>query len=118
MVSTPPATNTSPSPALIACAAPGAARQQRARPRPVAVVFARLIGAAQNDVVDARRVDARSLHDRLDGNGRESIGAAAGERPAVLPDGRSQCRTDVRLAIAHTDLYRLHSATHTVFVSV
>jgi hypothetical protein len=74
----------------------------------VAVVFAGLVGAAQNHVVDARRIDARALHDRLDGDGGQIVGAHLREAAAVLADGRPQRGVDQGVG---------HRATQTVFVS-
>src|SRR5882762_7510651 len=111
MFSTPPAMNVSPSPALIAWAALAAAwsPEQQRHAGYVAVVFSRLIGAAEDHVVDGAGVDAGALDDGFDGNRRQVIRAHARERPAVLADGRSQRRADVGFR---------HRPTHTVFVSV
>src|SRR6266581_2106086 len=99
MFSTPPATNTSPSPALIAWAALAAAwsPEPQRHPSHVAIVFPRLIGAAEDHVVDGEGVDTGALDDRLDGNRRQVIRTHARERPPVFADGRPECRTDVRL---------------------
>src|SRR5207237_5238242 len=67
-------------------------------PRHVAVVLARLIGAAEDHVVDARRFDPRALHDGSYRHGSEIIRAHAGQRPAVLADGRAEGSANESLA--------------------
>ena len=110
MLSTPPAIISSASPALIARAAmpmasmpephrrlivvPGhldrQAGQQRRHARDVAVVLARLVGAAEDHVVDGRPVDVGlALHQRPDRDGAEIVGAHAGEAAAVAADRRA-----------------------------
>ena len=53
------------------------AREQRAEARDVAVVFARLVGVAEDHVVDPGRVDAGALDDRAHHDGGEVVGADA-----------------------------------------
>ena len=108
MDSTPPATTISASPGDDACEAEttadrpdaqsrfsGDARdrvreagQQGRHARDVAVVLSRLVGTPEVDVVDRRRVDARSLDSRRDRDGRQIVRANVRERPAVAADGR------------------------------
>ena len=104
--STPPPMNTSPSPTAIACAArvdrlqPGAAQpvdgqaadldreagEEHRHPGDVAVVLAGLVGAAEDDVLDERRVDAGAIDDGAQHERGEVVGADAGERAAVATD--------------------------------
>ena len=106
MLSTPPATNTSPSPAMIACAAlliacrpdphsrltvwprdvDRQAGEQPCHARHVAVVLAGLVGAAEDHVLDQVRLHAGSLHRGLDRQRREVVRADRGERAAVAAD--------------------------------
>ena len=115
MLSTPPAMIRSASPALIARAAsPTASRpephrrftvtpvtvsgrpdEQRRHARDVAVVLARLVGAAEDHVVDRRRVDALVARDqRTDRQRRQVVGAHARERARVAADGGTHGITD------------------------
>ena len=116
--STPPAMNTSPSPAPIAWAAeftacrPGAAQpvdglsghldrepgEERGHARDVAVVLARPVGAAEDDVLDQGPVDAGPLDDGRDGDGGEVVGPDGRQRPAVAADGGPDRVDDPRLA--------------------
>ena len=106
--STPPATNRSPSPAAIAWQAPTTAErpdaqsrftrharnrvgqpgQQRRHPGDVAVVLARLVRAAEVDVLDLRRVDAGSLHRRGHCDRRQVVRTHACQAASVPPDRR------------------------------
>ena len=99
--STPPATNTSPSPAPIAWAAlftawrpdphsrftvcpatsTGSPASRSGHPGDVAVVLARAVRAAEDDVLDQGRIDPRPLDDRADREGGEVVGA----NPASAP---------------------------------
>ena len=118
MLSTPPATNTSPSPTAIACAAAltacspephsrltvwpgdldGQSGQQQRHAGHVAVVLAGLVGAAEDHVVDeAGSMPARSTTARSDGRG-EVVRAHARERAAVAPDRRAHGVDDPGLA--------------------
>ncbi len=64
--------------------------QQQRHARDVAIVLARLIGAAVDDVVDRRPVDPRiALDERTDRNGRQVIGADSRERAAVAAERRA-----------------------------
>ena len=112
--STPPATKRSPSPAATAWQAATTAESpeahsrltvtpatesgspaRRARhPRDVAVVLARLVGAAEVDVLDLACVDARALHGGRDHLAGQVVRPHARERAAVTPDGRAHCRED------------------------
>ena len=65
-------------------------RDQRGHARDVSVVLAGLVGGAEVDVVDERRVDARAVHHRADRVRGQVIRADGGERPAVPPHGRAQ----------------------------
>ena len=66
----------------------GQAREQRRHAGDVAVVLARLVGAAELDVVHPRPVDARvARHQRGDGHCAEIVGPNGGERTAEAPDG-------------------------------
>ena len=99
--------NTSPSPAPIAWAAefdrlqPGAAQpvdglagdldrepgEQRGHARDVAVVLARLVGAAEDDVLDRARRRCRSARrPRAIATAARSSGRTVGQRPAVAAD--------------------------------
>src|SRR5439155_6745659 len=71
------------------------ARGQQPHPSHVAIVFARLIGAAEDHVVDGEGVDTGALHDRHDGNRGKIIRAHTGQGPAVFADGCTERRTDV-----------------------
>src|SRR3989441_12996218 len=72
----------------------GEAREQQGHPRHVAVVLPRLVGAAQDDVIDRGGGDLRPLDDGLDGDRREVIRADVSERNAVFSHGGSQSRTN------------------------
>ena len=62
--------------------------EQRAEARDVAVVFAGLVRVAEDDVVDAGRVDAGALHDRAHHDGGEVVGAdGSTARPPARPNG-------------------------------
>src|SRR5690606_3899838 len=66
----------------------GQARQQHGHAGDVAVVFAGLVGAAVDQVVDLGPVDVRiARHQCLDRQRREVVGANAGERSAVAAEG-------------------------------
>ncbi len=102
MFSTPPAMNTEPSPARIAWAAlttacrpephrrftvwPGTSTgkpgEQRRHPGDVAVVLARLIGAAEDHVLDACRRNPGALDHGANRNRREIVGPNLGQRAA------------------------------------
>ena len=69
--------------------------QQRRHARDVAVVLARLVGAAQDDVVDRRRIEPRMAGEqRLDRHRRQIVGPHRRERPAIAADRRAQRRAD------------------------
>ena len=117
--STPPARMTSASPASIARDpwitastdepqsrltvdaghARGEAREQRAEPRDVAVVFAGLVRVAEDHVVDAGRVDARCA--RRSSASRRRRGRRAGRPTGRRRRGRTACgpRRRRRLAV-------------------
>ena len=112
--STPPATNRSPAPAWIAWAAvaiacrpeahsrltvwPGdahrQAREQRGHAPDVAVVLARLVRGAEDDVLDVVGVAAGAPHGLGDDERREVVGPHAGERAAVAAERRAAGRDD------------------------
>ena len=115
MLSTPPASTSSASPLAIARAAwPTASRpdahsrftvtpgteagrpdEQRRHARDVPVVLARLVGAAQDHLVERRPVDAReALDERADRQRREVVGAHGRERAAVTAERRSKRRAE------------------------
>ena len=72
--------------------------QEAGHARDVAVVLARLIGAAEDDVFDSRRVDAR-LGDRgLDGQRGHVVRSHRPQRTAVAADGRPHGADDPGLA--------------------
>ncbi len=116
--STPPAMKTSPSPTAIAWAAEltawrpepqsrltvrpatstGRPGEEERHPRHVAVVLARLVGAAEDDVLDDRRVDPGPVDERPDDEGREVVRADRGERAAVPPDRRADGVDDPGIA--------------------
>ena len=63
--------------------------EQQRHPRDVAVVLAGLVGAAEDHVLDQRRVDARSgRRRRAIADRREVIGADRRQRAAVAADRR------------------------------
>ena len=65
------------------------AGEKRGHPRDVAVVLARLVRAAEVDVVDRAAVDRGSLHRGGDGDPREIVRPHARERTRVPPDRRA-----------------------------
>ena len=126
MLSTPPAIISSASPAAMARAQMATASmpdphsrltvaaghvgrqpgQQHRHARDVAVVLARLVGAAEDDVVDRSPVDAGiALHQRLQRNRGEVVGAHGRQRAAVATDRRADAVTeeDVVHAIAFNE---------------
>ena len=75
------------------------AGQEQRHPGDVAVVLAGLVGAAEDDVLDERRVDARRDRRRRAGRGAaRSSGRTARERAAVAADRRADGLDDPRLA--------------------
>ena len=117
--STPPAMAKSISPVLIARAAsptalspdaqsrltvmPGhgfrQSGQQERHARHIAVVFAGLIGAAEEDFIELRPVGLRIARDqRPDRDRGEVVGANLGERAAVAADRGARCIADENLA--------------------
>jgi hypothetical protein len=116
MLSTPPATYTSPSPAITARAGVGGRahprraqavdrlaghgdgqpREQRGHARDVAVVLARLVGAAEHHVGHARRVEPGVAREQgADAVGGEVVGARLGERAADAADRRAHAVDEV-----------------------
>ena len=72
----------------------GQARKERSEARDVAVVLARLVGAAEPDVLDLLRGHARAS-DRLgNGNRREIVGPHRRQPTAVAADRRAYRRED------------------------
>ncbi len=112
--STPPAIISSASPALMARAAvmtasmpepqrrlivvPGTLRQageQQRHARDIAVVLARLVGAAEDHIVDGVPVDGRvARHQRLQRDGAQIVGAHGGQRAAEAADGGADIVAD------------------------
>ncbi len=109
MLSPPPATISSDSPPRIARAAiatasspephsrlrvtppelSGKPREQAGHAREVAVVLARLVGAAEDHVVELGPIDARiALDQRADRDRGEVVGADVRERAAIAADRR------------------------------
>ena len=75
------------------------AGQQRRHARDVAIVLAGLVGAAEEDVIDRGPIDARvALHERMQRDRAEIVGADAGERAAVAADGGANRVADEDLA--------------------
>ena len=118
MDSTPPPMNTSPSPTAIAWAAEliacspephsrltvrpptstGRPARSSGHPGDVAVVLAGLVGAAEDDVLDERRVDAGPVDDGAQDERGEVVRPDAGERAAVAADRRADGLDDPGLA--------------------
>ena len=116
--STPPPMNTSPSPTAIAWAAEliawspephsrltvwpptstGKPGEQQRHPRDVAVVLAGLVGAAEDDVLDERRVDAGAVDEPAQDRGGQVVGPDARQGAAVAADGRPDGLDDPRFA--------------------
>jgi hypothetical protein len=72
----------------------GQARQQQGHSRDVAVVLARLVGAAEHDLVERLPVHLGATpHQRCDGQRGKIVGSDARERAAVAPERRSHPRT-------------------------
>ena len=125
--STPPPMNTSPSPdrdrvrRRVDRLEPGAAQpvdgqpadldrevgEQQRHPRDVAVVLAGLVGAAEDDVLDERRVDAGPVDDGAQHERREVVRPDARERAAVAADRRADGLDDPRLANGSARVSRL-----------
>ena len=76
----------------------GQAGQQQGHASDVAVVLAGLVGAAQDDVLDQRRIDPRSVDQSPDHRGRQIVGPDGRERPAVAPERSPQRSDDPGLA--------------------
>ena len=74
------------------------AGQQHGHPRHVAVVLARLVRAAEDHVLDQRRVDAGAVDDGPQHERGEVVRADARERPAVAADRRPDGLDDPGLA--------------------
>ncbi len=62
--------------------------EERRHPGDVAVVLAGLVGAAEVDVLELGRIDARALDSRADRDRSEVVGTNAGEAAAVAPHRR------------------------------
>ena len=62
--------------------------------RNVAVVFAGLVGTAQDHIVDVGGVDAAAGNERLEDGGGKVVGANASERAAVATEGGAQRLND------------------------
>ena len=84
--------------------------QQDGHPSNVPVVFASLIRAPENYVVDARGIDRGPFDRGTDGNRREVIGAHIGERSPSPPDGGSDRRQDHRVSHVRRSLRFLLSS--------
>ena len=72
----------------------GQAREQERHAREVAVVLARLVGAAEKDLVDFVAEAGMTAHELADRQRREIVGAEAGERAAVAADRRAHIVAD------------------------
>ena len=72
----------------------GIAGNEERHARHVAVVFARLISAAQDHVVDGGGVDTAPGNDRFEHGGGKVVGANASERAAVATEGGAQRLND------------------------
>jgi len=96
----------------------GQAREQQRHARHVAVVFARLVGAAEHDLVERRPVDVgMALEERPDRDGGEVVGAHLGQRAAIAPDRSSHRITEKNVAcVGHVKLV-LSSRSRRVAVS-
>jgi hypothetical protein len=104
MFSTPPAITKSTSPLLMARAALasgtgdffGQACEEQGHARDVAIIFAGLIGAAEEHVVERGPIDPGvARYQRGDRDGGEIVGADGGERAAVAADRRANRVADV-----------------------
>jgi hypothetical protein len=62
------------------------AREQRRHPRDVPIVLPRLVGAAEDDVLDAVGREGRAPHQARDRRGCQVIGAKLGQRAAGPAD--------------------------------
>ena len=81
------------------------AGEQRRHPRDVAVVLARLIGAAVNHVVQGGPVDGRMpLHQRSQRLGAEIVRPDARQRAAIFAEGRADIAADEGLSHRHGSL--------------
>src|SRR4029079_6475316 len=74
------------------------AGQQRGHPRDVAVVLSRLIGAAEDHVLDERRLDTGTVDDRLDDHRGKVVRPDGGERATVAADRGTDRSDDPGLA--------------------
>jgi hypothetical protein len=76
----------------------GEARQQCCHARHIAIVLARLVGAAEDHILDRRRIDPRALE--YGGHGRRSqvVRPHACERAAVPADRRAHRVDDPRFS--------------------
>ena len=72
----------------------GVASNKECHARNVAVVFAGLVGAAQDHVVDVGGADAAPGNDRFEHRGGKVVGAHARERAAVATEGGAQRLND------------------------
>ena len=64
--------------------------QEHDHPRQVAVVLARLVRRAQNDLIEPRPVHRRvARQKRIDRNGREVVSPDSRQHPAITPDRRA-----------------------------
>jgi hypothetical protein len=81
------------------------AREQQRHPGHVAVVLARLVGAAEIDLVDFGKVDLGIAGDeRLDRLRREIVGTHPRKAAAIAPDRRSHRIADEDIAHVHCSL--------------
>ena len=72
----------------------GVAGNEERHARDVAIVFAGLVSAAQDHIVDVGGVDAASGNDRFKHRGGEVVGANASECTAVATEGGAQRLND------------------------
>jgi hypothetical protein len=84
------------------------AREKRGHARDVAIVLTRLIGRAEDDVIDTWREAGRTLDERVHDVGGKIVGANSCQGPAITRDGRADRVDEVgRTERAH----RVHCAT-------
>jgi hypothetical protein len=72
----------------------GVAGNEERHARDVTVVFAGLVGAAQDHIIDVGGVDAAASNDRFKHGGSKVVGANASERAAVATEGGAQRLND------------------------
>jgi hypothetical protein len=83
--------------------------EQRREARDVAVVFARLVDAAEHHVADLRRVDLVAGHHFLDDLARKVVRAQRRELARVAADGAAQ--SVVNVGVEHAQFSGVKSET-------